>query len=143
MNGHDIHFFLKNNKLFGGVLTADQYPQHPPKKLFIINNQNSNQPGMHWTTLDFTGQTNFFFDSIGHSPSFYNWKPMPYSKKRYQGDLGTCGIFCIYYCHFRAKKLSPKQILSHFSANRNANDHKLIKWMSKYSNSSKNIKNMK
>lgn len=66
-----------------------------------------------------------FFDSLGQPPESYHayfryyliarGKPIVYNKQRIQSrDSSDCGQYCLYYCYFRARGLSMRDVLTNF-----------------------------
>ena len=51
MSSIQIHGYLKDNPLFGGVLANDQLKNPDPKKIYVLNLQNQDEPGSHWVAL--------------------------------------------------------------------------------------------
>ena len=77
MNTLQLNHILKSSRItkkdFYGVLARDQLPEYIPyPKHFIINTEESSEPGEHWLALyyDKNGICNFF-DSYGNSPKFF------------------------------------------------------------------------
>lgn len=135
MNGSDIFFILKDNPLFGGVLSRDHVARAHSGKIYVFNTDVSSGPGTHWVVIDRTYKSSYFFDSFGFSSTHYKFpKISNYSKQQVQSRFfDTCGLYTIFYVHCRAKKQSPKRILSVFSKNLKNNDKYIIKWVSSLS----------
>lgn len=79
---------------FGGVFSNDELKNPEPTKIYILNLQNSDEPGSHWTLL----HNGWYFDSYGVVPTrriarfVKSW-----NKSDYQGlSRNSCGHFAIY-----------------------------------------------
>ena len=133
MNGADLAYLLKDLRLFGGVLAADQLSHMTKGKLWIVNTSTAKEKGEHWVVYDTIHK--YFFDSFAHAPRFYNLpsRGMKHSKKAVQhSDSVTCGIWCMYFVIYSIKGQSPARILAKFGRNKRSNDKYVIKWLSKY-----------
>lgn len=70
----EIEDFFSNEKLypnFGGVIAADQIKELP-KKLpigFIMNLDESNEPGSHWVAVYISGDSVEYYDPLAQPPS--------------------------------------------------------------------------
>lgn len=106
----------------GDVCAKDLLPEKKPLdvKAYIINTDNSDEPGEHWVALYFRGNQAIFFDSYGMSPEedyilpfikrnsrswIQNTEPLqsPWSK--------NCGRWCIYIIHQLEKGLDLKKAI--------------------------------
>ena len=123
-----------------GVIAADelQVINLTTKKPFfyVVNTDDSFGPGEHWVVVYVPSESEpvEFWDSLGHSPSFYGYffgqffrgKYYIYNTMVLQGGKPVCGHFCIYYAYFRCRGYCLDTIVNSFSADRARND-----WMVK------------
>lgn len=115
---------------FGGVLALDQlqFTTFKPK-IYIVNTDPHNEPGQHWFCL-YISDTPEHFDPVGNAPLFsvnnfliLNGPNYLYNSKRVQSYVSeTCGLFCLFYCYFRCRSFSFKEIMSMFSNNLKLNE---------------------
>ena len=116
-----------------GTLAKDELPLPPIElpKMYIINQQNSNQAGDHWIVL-WVDTVCQYFDSLGNEPQpqFKHWlylnnHPYQYNIKRLQNkDSNVCGQYCLMYCYFKSRDVSFKTFLNMFDNNLFLNDVK-------------------
>ena len=111
---------------FGGILPADSLLNiYKPRGFFILNSDEKGQPGTHWCVFNFERDRTEFFDSLGEHPENYHayfrdvmvarGLPYLYNTIRLQStESSTCGLFCLYFCHFRARGIAFSNILHHF-----------------------------
>lgn len=92
--------------LFLGVFPADKLPIFFPLKnwIFIANTDPSGKPGKHWVAFGHKWNKDFFFDSYGKKPSYYQtiWARFD-AWERDERDLqqlisDVCGDWCLYWC---------------------------------------------
>ena len=90
---------------FLGIYPKDKIPQslNSYPVCFIANTDVSSSRGKHWVVFYYTSQYDFeFFDSLGHSPTFYNFplhcivncKFLHYPIQSHRSKL--CGLYCLY-----------------------------------------------
>jgi len=123
-------------KCFKGVIARNELP----KKInnypycFIFNTKPRSHQGEHWLALYFSkNKTAHFFDSYGLPPSFYNLekyilsvaKTYTYNKKCIQGQSNLCGIYCIMFLYFKARK-QLRNFYSKFTKNFKQNDNLIL-----------------
>ena len=94
MSELDIDAYMRSNPLWGGVLANDELKKPDPRKIYILNLENSDESGSHWTLL-YAGQ---YFDPFGVVPTK---KIAPfvrsYNREEYQGfSKASCGYFALY-----------------------------------------------
>ncbi len=84
----------KGGPTFGGVSSNDELMKPAKNKVYILNLENSNEPGSHWTLL-YNGN---YFDSYGCVPTKHiSQFVTSYNKKDFQGlNDNWCGHFCCY-----------------------------------------------
>lgn len=127
-NKHTKHSFL-------GVFPRDKLPKKVKKKpaLIICNTHDSKNPGEHWVAffIPRKGKPEYF-DSIGKKPNQHEFikfleknseRNFSYNPNRLQSTFSTvCGQYCAVYLLYRAKKVSVKNFLKHFTENHLKND---------------------
>lgn len=114
----DIDGFFANEKRYLGTFAKDVIPRQLARRngAMIINMNNSNQGGSHWTLILLNKKETVYFDSFGVVPSIEvlsfmaaRRKPMYYVDRQLQ-DLksSSCGWFCIYFideCTIRGRDI--------------------------------------
>ena len=114
MNTGQLHNYMMGDpqirRVYGGTLAKNELPPPPTKtpKIYIVNQQESNQPGDHWIVL-WVDATSEYFDSLGKEPpiEFRRWlslkkAPFMYNTKRLQNN-DVCGQYCLMYSYFRSR----------------------------------------
>ena len=94
MSELDINSYMKSNPLWGGVFANDELKRPDPRKIYILNLENSDESGSHWTLL-YAGQ---YYDPFGVVPT-KEIAPFvkSYNKEDYQGfSKASCGYFALY-----------------------------------------------
>jgi hypothetical protein len=121
-----------------GVLMKDQFNKSSSNGVYIMNLNNSNQSGSHWTVLIRMTKNNYYYmDSFGVVPPqttlddlkinpdklYYNDQQIQHTK------ASNCGYYCIYfaYCWVNNKKPvdAVKAFLSNFTEDEKENDKTL------------------
>ena len=115
--------------LFAGVFASDAFAvafRASDKRLFVINNQDSRQPGEHWLAVWRAPDVTYFFDSYGLPPHLYrdvyNTLTRPCSADlvgstvRLQ-ELGTdvCGQYCVAYCLAVSRGVPHEKFLAYWT----------------------------
>ena len=113
---------------FGGVLALDQLPIRATKTCYVINLDESREPGSHWVAVYF-GRSGIgeYFDSYGLSPypitirNFLNdnivtWKY--YSRQLQYVRTSVCGQYCSFYLIIISSGISMDRFTSQFSNSR-------------------------
>lgn len=128
LTGGEIDFILRNisfiREIWGGIYARDT-EHFIPKKLPVITVLNTDyfySEGIHWIVLYKKKDCNVFFDSLGFSPSEYNFthlindkKVLVTSSKRFQPlHSPTCGYFAIYIIYHLALGFNLNRILNTF-----------------------------
>lgn len=110
---------------FGGVVAIDQLPLYVEKpSVFIVNTDPISLPGKHWVVL-YIDRVSEHFDSSGLQPRprFKNYlittsDSYLFNSMRVQNVASkSCGLFCLFYCYFRCRDYTFKQIMEMFSEN--------------------------
>ena len=141
---NDLMRFLKGAKNFLGVFPSDQIPKirdSPIPLFFIVNIDNSSQPGSHWIGFRLNYFSLEIYDSLGFNPSRWNKFPPDILKfflryrlthkfsaipKLQAENTFNCGLFCVYFVLARGKK-SLDQCLFKFSNNLDNNQSVLYR----------------
>ena len=137
MNTAQLHQYMMKDPIislmYGGTLAKNQLPPHPLKtpKIYIVNQQNSHQPGNHWIVL-WIDVTSEYFDSLGKEPpiEFRQWlslkeTPFMFNSKRLQ-DINSdlCGQYCLMYSYFRSRGVTFQDFVDMFDQKLFLNDVK-------------------
>jgi len=138
LSNFDIIDICKEKGLpLNDILMRDQIKDNITYGYTIINLNNSNQDGSHWTVVCFTPLISYYFDSFGFVPPLELdeiIKPYKYNDKDIQ-DLNSeaCGYYCIAFIKFLHDKNDLKDaynaFLSLFKNNRIENDDILKKYL--------------
>jgi hypothetical protein len=116
--------------------------QGPKEKFAIVNHENENQNGSHWTLVyACKNQPNIYcFDSMGSPPPTEVLKWARKCKKKYNKDIvysalqlqpvgtNSCGWFCLYVAVHLLRDWSMQKILSEFTVQPNLNEHMLFRF---------------
>ena len=125
-------------RIFKKVCPKDQLQHIEYPSAYVVNSHTSSKPGEHWLGIFFDKQgQGEFFDSYGLHPAFngfatlmnQNSKEWIYNKTLQSLFSTVCGHFCIYYILFRARGLSMRTIISHFSTNLTENDRRILQFI--------------
>ena len=94
MSSTEIVDYLRDNPLFGGVFANNQLKNPDPKKIYVLNLENSNQPGSHWVLT----WNRCYFDSYGAPPTTAIVPFVDYHNVgNFQGlNQSSCGYYCLY-----------------------------------------------
>ncbi len=124
---------------FESVLANDEFVKTVPfgtRKCFILNLQNSRQPGSHWTLLDARNPTSLYIDSYGVPPTYEIAKWITSSKRKafyctvdlqgYQNN--SCGQYATFFAH-NLTNTSLNAILSHFKSDTKHNENRITEFM--------------
>ena len=101
------------SKIFLGAFARDELPIKPSyPSCFIINTDPRRSAGEHWLAIYYNSNGySDFFDSYGHSPSYFNLEEYldrtsngwTFSKKCIQGSSEYCGYYSILFLLFKAR----------------------------------------
>ena len=92
-----------------GAFALDELPNNPTK--FIVNTDTGNLPGQHWIAVNGNSvfdPTGYYYPAslVKHLYKYYD--SLIFNYDSYQNPLdNTCGLFCLYYLHFRTIDLLP------------------------------------
>ena len=122
----------RTSSIFLGIAPADRQPQQmAADTTLIVNCCNARLPGRHWLALyqHWNGGLEVF-DSFGMNPQFYDIvgkfpeaSVITYSSKQLQSmNSSVCGLYCLYYCYYKARGYALEDIVSVFSNDRSSND---------------------
>ena len=107
------------NYCFGGVFSKDTLPLLKHNTFFIINLDDHEGPGTHWTAFYNNILKSLYFDPFGFvAPLFVNYKIKPYI---YNDDdiqninTSSCGFYCIALLKFYMIKLINIMLLILYS----------------------------
>ena len=94
MSSTEIVDYLRDNPLFGGVFANDQLKNPDPKKIYVLNLQNMDEPGSHWVLL----HNRCYFDSYGTPPTTAIAPFVDYHNVgNFQGlNQSSCGYYTLY-----------------------------------------------
>jgi len=116
--------------MYGGVVAIDQIPHQIVKpSLFIVNSDPIAFKGEHWEVLYFD-KINEHFDSVGLEPHpvlethlITNGPKYRFNSKRVQNyHTNSCGLFCLFFCYFRARAYSFIDIMDMLGNNLELNE---------------------
>ena len=117
---------LQRYPSWGCCLCNDQIRSVPrdTRRCYIINLQNSWQPGSHWVLLSCLERTIYYWDPFGALPTqaVHNWvrstqRPALYCNIDLQSfDSEACGYYCMYIAARLMRGDSPTQIMHAFRA---------------------------
>ena len=120
-----IKYLKIPHKVFRGVISRDQIALIDESGYYIVNLNDSTQPGSHWVVIHLKGSSQAieYFDSFGLnapmelvnlSNKFHVY--YLYNSTQYQ-DLNSvlCGYWCLYFVNESRKKRSFYDILKPFS----------------------------
>jgi hypothetical protein len=126
MNGVELdrtmkHLLSNTNTSFLGVFSSDTIPSFNSVSkfpcCFITNIDPAHLKGSHWVAFYYKSKHSLeFFDSYGHSPSYYKLANIPsglqynvHSLQSYYSSV--CGHYCVFYLYYRSHAKSLLQII--------------------------------
>lgn len=129
--------------LLNDVIAKDQVDKLTKDGNYVINLENHNQPGSHWTALILSAKNCIYFDSFGMPPpeKVYRFLEKKYGKVLFSKteiqdmDSTFCGYFCLAFLKFMQERkgtLANKLLLFQklFKENTKENDAILEKLFS-------------
>ena len=123
-------------KIFLGAYARNELPKQPTyPSCFIINTEPRHQSGGHWLAV-FYNKNGFcdFFDSYGHSPSYFGLHTFlqktsngwTFNKRCIQGSSQYCGYYCVLYLLYKSRN-QEMLFFKFFGVNSSKNDEKIKK----------------
>ena len=111
------------DRRFAGVFAANELTTIANGELAIINCCSRHLPGIHWLAICQLPKKELeFFDSFGKYPLVYRDLMLPEEQKivfnnRQLQSLTSevCGYYTLYYCYYRARNWTLKEIVNSFS----------------------------
>ena len=106
MNSEEIRGYLKNIQMFRGVFPSDRLPLNPENGIYIVNFDNSKNPGTHWVSIRIFDKKIEYFDplilpivpDIREFISSLNKNTFSTNLSQLQSDYSfKCGIFACGY----------------------------------------------
>lgn len=139
LSNFDLDDIYKNENKYGGTYTKDNLPYKDIKrnKFYIINLDNKDGQGTHWTCVIQKNDYVLYIDSFGAPPPLqviaFTHK---YKRNRYYNimqlqhfDSNLCGYYCIYFIHMMVfEDHDFLDLLNNFSTNTRENDAYLTKY---------------
>lgn len=117
-----LSYFCKPS--FGGVWSVDTFQEcHLKNKLYIVNTDRRNGPGIHWVAVYFPKNGHpEYFDSFGRPPIRSCVRVMTehtdhyvYNTRQLQPlTSDTCGHFCVLYATLRCSNFKLDSIIDLF-----------------------------
>ena len=119
------------------ILMRDEMNELNKDGFYIINLDNSNGNGTHWTSLYFHPLNSYYFDSYGFVPPLeveQKIKPYIYNDADIQDfDSKACGYYALAFIKFlydkTNKEVAFKEFLRQFKNNTKENDNILQKYL--------------
>ena len=134
-----INFAEKMKLPLNNILMRDEMNELKNDGFYIINLDNSNGNGTHWTALYFQGNplNSYYFDSFGFVPPLeveQKIKPYLYNDADIQDfNSEACGYYCLAFIKVLHDKnnieLAFRQFLQLFSNKTTENDNILEKYL--------------
>jgi hypothetical protein len=105
LNASQISQYFAHEPRFGGVFANDELTKPDPNKAYILNLDNSDGPGSHWTALIGTK----YYDPYGvHPTKAISRFAKEYNTTEYQSlAQEACGWYCMYFIENWLKGRSP------------------------------------
>ena len=123
-----------------GVLMKDQFSITSPNGIYIVNLNDSNQSGSHWTLLiKMKNNKYLYFDSFGAPPpqTILDTLKIDPNKLQYNDQQiqdiksQTCGYFAILFAYYYSREKTPNKtiiaFLTNFTTDEKQNDKVLRK----------------
>ena len=113
----DIQNWVEYLKIpnFGGVISRDQVKDCEMGHSFVINLNESNEPGSHWVAMVFGSDLILYFDSFGLDPPEEvlmlcnkNRVNYAFNNTHYQSLTSVlCGYYCLFFLNETSRRLKP------------------------------------
>ena len=112
INFHNLEHF------FDGVYSKNELPELKPTKFYIINLEDSDKPGSHWTAFYYSPTTSIYFDSYGFvPPKLVDEKIGNYifnDKDIQDFEASSCGYYALAFILFLHNKADKQEAFKHF-----------------------------
>ena len=145
MNGAQIERALRQDKFasqsFVGVFAADRLPVKEFSGSYVVNTDETGQPGQHWVAFYTVDDTIECFDSFGKDPGVYNahikkWLDDTYKVIQCEtiqsDDTTVCGQHCMFFLLLRSCGFSYEDVMSAFTSDTVINDKFVCKFVNKF-----------
>lgn len=126
LSNDQINRYMSRYPQWGGCICNDDIWRVPTntRKCWIINLQDSNQPGSHWVLISCLKATIFYWDPFGVLPTrdVHDWvrstgRPARYCNADIQAfQSEACGYYCMYIAGQLIQGRTPVQIIRAFQA---------------------------
>jgi hypothetical protein len=121
LSNFDLLNLIKYHKLdhyFDGVYSKDELPELKPTKFYIVNLDDSGNPGTHWTVFYYSPTNSLYFDSYGFIAPLdveKKIKPYEYNDATIQDmDASSCGYYALAFILFLHNKADKQEAFKHF-----------------------------
>ena len=140
----DLNYALRKYNIFRGTFSANTVPliNLNETQAFIVNTQNNNQPGEHWTVLIVNKSRCIFFYSFGiellnlsilDSLKNLGVKFYRYNTKPIQPLFSeNCGYYCIAFILSYINNIDLSDFMYNFSTNNILNNSICYQFIQKY-----------
>lgn len=135
---------LEVRRQFKGVWPADMIPTRAQPGVYIFNTATSRERGRHWITIYVPDRGPAeFFDSLGHSPEYYQAKFEKFLVKHHRNYMinnnrlqalgsATCGYYALFYVVHRCRGWEMRDIVHLFGRDLFKNDIKVVNFVHEY-----------
>ena len=113
----DIQNWVEYLKIpnFGGVISRDQIKDCTPRHSFVINLNESDEPGSHWVAMFFGSDLILYFDSFGLAPPQEvlmlcekHRVNYTFNNTHYQEFTSVlCGYYCLFFLNEISRRMKP------------------------------------
>jgi hypothetical protein len=114
----DLVKFHKLDHYFDGVYSKNELPNLKPTKFYIINLEDSDGPGTHWTCFYYSPTISIYFDSYGFVPPKDVEEKIGtyiYNDKDIQDmDASSCGYYALAFILFLHDKTDKQEAFKYF-----------------------------
>ena len=145
MNGAQIERALHQDKFgsqsFVGVFAADRLPVKEFPGSYVVNTDETGQPGQHWVVFYAADDTVECFESFGKNPGVYSVHIKKWLDDMYQvvqcetlqsKDSTVCGHYCMFFLLLRSYGFSYEDVMSAFTSDTVINDKFVCKFINKF-----------
>ena len=145
MNGAQIERAFCQDKLasqsFVRVFAADRLPVKEFPGSYVVNTDETGQPGQHWVAFYTVDDTVECFDSFGKNPGVYSVHIKEWLDDVYQvvqcetlqsEDTAVCGHYCMFFLLLRSYGFSYEDVISAFTSDTVINDKFVCKFVNKF-----------